>query len=383
MEITVKTKDLLQELTLATLVADKRSTLPILSCVLMEAHKPTLPGEEGRLSLVASDLDQFVSLSLPAEVKKPGKVAISLKKLADYVRLVEADEIKLKATDSWGTIQAGQSKTRMALLGADQFPENPSEPGETPWKIPARPLAAAIERTIFAVETSNSKFTLNGCLLDFSKDGLRVVSTDGHRMCLAEVACKHSTDKRILFSRNAMATVAKLAEFAQLGEEFCFSLDAKHQTTLVFQLGQRTLFSRALTGNFPDYMRVMPSGYKNSAVVSRQAFARGLGRARLFTDVRSSGVKLEIGGEKLELSAATADLGESAEQIDLKLVTGTLPGTGFNAQYLLDFLSAAGTDLVQMAFKDVNSPLVLQPWVEGEEAAHTQRYDCIVMPMRI
>lgn len=383
MEITVKTKDLLQELTLAVLVADKKSTLPVLSCVLMEAHKPALPGEEGRLSLVASDLDQFIQLSLPAEVKKPGKTVIHLKKLADYTRLVESDDMSLKTTDSWATISAGKSKTRMALLSAESFPAAHPEPG-TPWLLPARAFAAAIERTIFAVESTSTKFTLNGCLMEFSQEGLRVVSTDGHRMCVADVACKQGlANKRVLLSRNAMATVAKLAEFAQLGEEFKFSLDSKHETTLVFELGTRTLFSRALTGNFPDYERVLPRGHSGSAVVSRQAFARGLSRARLFTDARSSAVWLEI-GDQLELSAATADLGESAEQICLKQAgSAVLRRTGFNSQYLLDFFNAAGTDYVELSFKDPNSAMVLRPWVEGEEAAQSRRYDCVVMPMRI
>jgi DNA polymerase III sliding clamp (beta) subunit (PCNA family) len=84
------------------------------------------------------------------------------------------------------------------------------------------------------------------------------------------------------------------------------------------------------------------------------------------------------------LSAAATDLGESAEQIELKQAgSAVLPKTGFNSQYLMDFLNAAGTDYVELSFKDPNSALVLRPWVEGEEAAQSRRYDCVVMPMRI
>src|SRR5271165_6085296 len=175
MEFTVSKTDLVRELSLSQGVVEKKTTIPILSNVLLEAR-----GD--RLYLTATDLELGMRTSCPAKVKKEGSGTIPARKLLDYVRLLPDADITVKfAENHWASLTCGRSRTRIAGMSRESFPELPPMPDAVA-EIPSKQLSAMIARTMFAISMEESRFTLNGALLLLGANGLTMVATDGHRL---------------------------------------------------------------------------------------------------------------------------------------------------------------------------------------------------------
>src|SRR6266536_2324213 len=179
MEFTGNKADLVRELNLSQGVVEKKTTIPILSNILMEA-------KGGRVILTATDLELGIRCSCPAKVKKEGAGTVPAKKLLDFVRLLPDVELNLKFLENhWASITCGRSRTKMAGMSRESFPELPRMP-ESVAEIPVKLLASMISRTAFAISMEESRFTLNGALLLLNPDGMTMVATDGHRLAYVE-----------------------------------------------------------------------------------------------------------------------------------------------------------------------------------------------------
>ena len=220
--------------------------------------------------MTATDLELGIRSSCPARVKKQGAGTIPAKRLLDYVRLLPDADLEVKLQDNqWASLVCGRSRTRIAGMSRESFPELPQMP-DVLAQIPVGVLASMIARTIFAISMEESRFTLNGSLLLLKKDGLSMVATDGHRLAMVE----HSADLpgvtstfRALLPRKAMGEILKLGQESSADETLAFSGDENH---LFFQFGQRLLLSRKLTGNFPDFERVLPKDHPHSVALDRE-----------------------------------------------------------------------------------------------------------------
>lgn len=370
MEFTVSRADLVRELNLSQGVVEKKTTIPILSNVLVEA-------ESDRLVLTATDLELGIRCSCPARVKKAGAGTIPAKRLLDYVRLLPDGDVQIKTLDNhWASLVSGRSRTRIAGMSRDSFPELPAMP-EVLAEIPIGVLATMIGKTIFAISAEESRFTLNGALLVLRENGLVMVATDGHRLAMVE-----STEDlpgitgsyRALLPRKAMTELQKLAGDSDGGAMVRFSGDENH---LFFELGERLLLSRKLTGNFPDYERVLPKDQPLSVALQRDELRGAIERVAQFSDERSRAIRLTVAEGEVKIHSSVSDTGESEESIPVEY-QGASVEIGFNAQYMLDFLRAVGTDEVQFLFKDPHSAGELRP--SGE---HSASYRYVIMPMRI
>src|SRR5258708_19187495 len=179
MEFTVSKADLVRELNLSQGVVEKKTTIPILSNILLEA-------KEGRVILTATDLELGIRCSCPAKIKKEGSGTVPAKKLLDYVRLLPDTDITIKFLDNhWANITCGRSRTKMAGMSRESFPELPQMPEATN-QIPVGMLSSMIAKTIFAISMEESRFTLNRALLLIRPEGIVMVSTDGHRLAYVE-----------------------------------------------------------------------------------------------------------------------------------------------------------------------------------------------------
>src|SRR5271166_3989487 len=179
MEFTVSKADLVRELNLSQGVVEKKTTIPILSNVLVEAT-----GD--RINLTATDLELGIRSSCPARVKKQGAGTIPAKRLLDYVRLLPDADLEVKLQENhWASLVCGRSRTRIAGMSRESFPELPEMP-DVLAKLPLGVLAQMILRTIFAISSEESRFTLNGALLLLRDSGIVMVATDGHRLSMVE-----------------------------------------------------------------------------------------------------------------------------------------------------------------------------------------------------
>jgi DNA polymerase III subunit beta len=371
MEFTVSKADLVKELNLSQGVVEKKTTIPILSNVLMEAS-----GD--RVVLTATDLELGIRCTCPAKVQRPGSGTIPAKRLLDYVRLLPDSDVTVKVGDNhWASLVCGRSRTRIAGMARESFPELPERP-EKIAELPMKALVSMISKTIFAISTEESRFTLSGALLLLRSKGLTMVATDGHRLSMAEYDIPFPDipgSYRALLPRKAMGELLKLSSEAGSDATITFAGDDNH---LFFQLGERLLLCRKLTGNFPDFERVLPKDHPHMVTFARDDLKAAIERVAQFADERSRSIRLRLGGNEAKIHSSISETGESEESIPIDY-DGDVVEIGFNAQYLLDFLRVIPQDQVNLKFKDGNSAGELNP--AGEGIDYSYRY--IVMPMRI
>ena len=373
LEITVSRAELLRELTAAQSVVERKTTIPILSNFLFEAS-------DDKLTITATDLDQSLRTSCAAKVKKPGACTIPARKLYDYIKLLPDGDISIKLMDNhWVQIRAGRSNTKMVGMARANFPQVPEFPESSVTKIPTASLKNLIAKTIFAISNEESRYTLNGALLVLKAESLTMVATDGHRLSHIEKSGESlaniSGEKKTLIPRKALAELQSLLSASD--EEY---LDfADDEQTLFFRIGHRTLTSRKLTGQFPNFEAVMPRDNNKFVVVRSEDLNSSIQRVAQFADERSGAIKIRVEQNELKISSSSTDSGESEDVIETPYSFDPIV-VGFNSAYLLDFLKATGNSgEVRLEFKDAQSAGQMRP----EDGTDDYKYRYIIMPMRI
>src|SRR5262249_33583199 len=214
MEFTVSKSELMRELSFSQGVVEKKTTIPILSNVLLEA-------KDDRVTLTATDLELGIRCSCPARVKTKGARTVPAKKLLDYVRLLPEGDVNMKFLENhWASITSGRSRTRIAGMSRESFPELPAMP-EVIAEVPIKTLSSMIARTAVAISLAEPAFTVNGARLLRRPEGLTMVATDGHRLAFVQASPEESgtTDKplRALIPRKAMGELTKLGDDSEDG----------------------------------------------------------------------------------------------------------------------------------------------------------------------
>jgi len=370
MQFSVSKNALLKELNLLQGIVEKKSTIPILSNVLIETVN------NSTISLVATDLDVSLQTECAAESGRPGSMVLQARKLFEIVRNLPDAEINFaKEENDWVKIVCASSEFRIVGQSKEHFPSTPKaeKAGVT---IPAAVLHGLINRTVFAITQEESRYALNGALLSFGEGRLQMVATDGHRLALAAASLDQGLDGtdplKVIIPKKALIELARLTAGAEDNLEL--SRDENH---LYFEIQNRHLTSRMLAGQFPNYDLVLPKNNDKSIALNVDRITQAIKRAALMADERSHGVKVDLATGKLSITSQSADVGEAKEVIPLDY-TGENLSIGFNAQYVLDFLGVVGTDEVLFEFKDEQSPALLRPSGDGESD-----YKYVVMPMRL
>jgi DNA polymerase III subunit beta len=370
MEFTVRKFDLLQELVLIQGVVERKTTIPILANVLVKA-------EGGELGIAATDLEIGLKSVCVSKTTVPGIVTLPAKRLYEIVRALPDKEIKFKRGEAnWVTVTCGSSRFRIAGLPQEDFPTL-AEPKSVVGQIPADVLAKLITRTIFAISTEDSKYTLSGALLLLKPGSITMVATDGHRLAHIEKAepLEDVTEEiKVLIPRKAMSELVRMISETADVERIGFARDDNH---LFFDMGKRLLISRVLTGQFPNYEAVLPRNNDKIVTVNREEITAAVKRVAILSDERSRTIRLSLANGSMELTASHSDLGEAHETLAVDYEKDDLQ-VGFNYQYLLDFLTTADDADVSFEFKDSESAAQLRTQPPSE---YNYRY--VVMPMRI
>jgi len=363
----VPTQILKKELEWAQRFIDKASTIPILKDILFEVDGP-------RLTLTATDLEiggitEVLVARTKAQKKEKWAVAVPVSKLIKYLAKVDEPEAELTTKDNWLTLTHGAAVSKTAGMGKDSFPELPKFPEA---QATLGHLSAAIDRTIFAISTEESRFTLNGALLEIDEDEARLVATDGHRLSLCPLQAKGKAKLKVLIPSKGLREVGRFEDDCQfsVNEDYVF-----------FTFGQRRIVARKLKGNFPDYERVLPKELPNHAFLPVKETLKVLDRVALYADERSHCVTFEVSGAdapggpfNLTIKASSVEEGSAEGTVTLNggEVTGPLT-IGLNAEYVQAFLRLADEQFAASAWKDNKSGSL---FMVGEWAY-------AVMPMRI
>src|SRR5258707_11091534 len=376
MELTVAKADLQKELQLCQGVVEKRSTIPILSNVLLKAA-------DGRLRIAATDLDVTILSSCDAKITTPGGVTIEAKRLFDIVRSLPDEDVHVAMQENnQMLIESGTAKFRLLGLPAEDYPTLPTVDVRESYMIPLDELKTMVAKVKFAITHEETRFQLNGALLKIQPSKMEMVATDGHRMALINFpqgngsgGKKTGTDLTILIPRKALVEILRLE--AGEGGEVRFGVSENH---LFFEAAERRLLARMIDVNFPNYMEVISLDNDRKVLVDRERLLSTIRRISLVANERTRAVRFDFAPGKLTVSSTNPELGDARETVPIDYA-GNPFFVGLNAAYVTDFLSAVDTQQVSLDLKDENSQCIGRPSANDADIAYEYLY--VVMPMRL
>lgn len=365
MRIQLQRADFLSELALVQGIAERRPTIPVLSHLMLSS-------ENGGLVIKATDLDVSLHAAVDAEVEGSGAVALKAAMLHQIVRALDSERVEIEMEgENEVQLKGGRSRFRLRGLPAADFPTLPEMPQDAGIEIPFALLKRMISRVLFAVASDETRYQLNGALLEQRDGALAFVATDGYRLALVENELEGVSEAEgVLVPRKALAELLRIDHDGTV----TFRRGEHH---LAFRLGGRELICRNLEGAFPDYERVIAKDHGASAIFSRTGLSDAVGRVGLLTGERARGIKLKLAADKATVTATNPDLGDAVEEVTCEY-DGEEMEFGVNPDYVSQFLAATDAEKIELRVKDESSQAVGVP-VEGED----RRYLCVIMPMRL
>jgi DNA polymerase-3 subunit beta len=354
---------------------EKKSTMPILSHVLLEAKGTT------ELHVSATDLDLAVSSEHACQVTKPGALAVSARHLYEIVRALPEQEVSLKrAANNYLEVRSGPAEFRIVGLPAEDFPALPRFERVPFVVIDPAELLEMIERTAFAVSTDETRYNLNGVFFETAGGAVRLVATDGHRLSLSEkkLSGDFALKRGVILPRKGLQELKKLlGEAVESGEEKPEAKLGFVENSAIFRRPGVVLVMRLIEGMFPDYRQVIPKAGEKVVSVGRQRLLETLRRVSLLSTDKAHAVKLELGPGALRVLSQNPDLGDAREEVPVEYAGEPLK-IGFNARYLMDVLQVVRSDDVALELADDLSPGVVRGATEADAG-----FTAVVMPMRI
>ena len=372
MKVTLERGALLKSLGHVHRVVERRTTIPILSNVLLQASGRTL-------QLKATDLDLEITEGVDADVQQPGATTLPAHTLYDIVRkLPEGAQVSLELTGDSGQmlLRSGRSRFNLQCLPESDFPDLKADDLSHKFSLLAGDLKKLIDKTQFAISTEETRYYLNGIFMHTTDvEGhtmLRAVATDGHRLARVELPAPQGAAGMpgVIVPRKAVAEIQKLIE--DLGAEVQVEMST---TKARFSFGSVVLTSKLIDGTFPDYSRVIPANNDRRLTVERGDFAAAVDRVSTISSERGRAVKLSLTEGKLTLSVTNPDSGSATEELEVDYDAPALD-IGFNARYLLDITMQLDSDTALFKLADPGSPTVIQDR-DGAAALY------VLMPMRV
>lgn len=368
MQFTITRQNLHQALTAVAATIPARTTLPVLSNVLIEAE------EEG-IRVSGTDLDVGVRVGVPATVSEPGSTTAPGKKLQQIARELPDEPVEVHCVRDEFSMACGRSHFRLNALPASDFPALPQIPFEGGWHAPGGDLLSLIRHASYAVSTEESRPVLNGVLWELRDREMRMVATNGHRLVRMTIPAGPSVEitTQLVVPPVAFGHVQRI-----FGPEDEIRV-AKAGNQLGFASPSAEVYTRLIEGTFPNYEQVIPKDNEHVAVIDRSALASAIRRVAALASAETGRVRLGFEPDRLEVHVVTPDLGEARDEIEVGY--GGPPMTiGFNARYILEVLRYIDSEELRMSFKDPERAAVLEPI--GTEEAPAPDYLCLVMPLR-
>jgi len=344
-----------------------KSTLPILSNVLIKADK------EG-LTLVATDLDISIRTKGEASVGEEGSITVPAKRIGEIVRELPDAEVKVAVSNTKVTLKCENGSYTIVGLDPEDFPQLPQLDAEKMVNLPTDVLEKAVKRTTYAVSNDETRQMLTGALLQFKGGELRMVGTDGHRLAKATFKGEFSglEGRDFIIPPKALSQVVRLAA----GHDKVSLFVSKNFA--VFEVGPTTVYSRLIDGNFPNYEQVIPKENPKHFDMKRTELVAALRRVAILSDSVTRQVKMSVKPERVELSVNTADVGEGQEAVPIDY-TGEPLDVGYNATYLIEALRTMNSDEVTVSLNTATSPGIVVPAKQDEN----EDLLCLIMPLRL
>lgn len=372
MKLTVDRSAFLKALSHGQSVVERRTTIPILSNVLLNA---TPMG----LSLVTTDTDLALIESVPAIVTEPGSTTVSAQMLFDIVRkLPEGSTIEMTLVPESGqlNLKGGRSRFNLSCLPPEDFPQITQ--GELPFhfSLPIATFKKLLDRAKFAMSTEETRYYLNGIHFHImEKDGkkiLRSVATDAHRLAYIEAPLPTGAENMpgIIVGRKTITEARKLVDDSTAEVNISLS-----PTRIEFAFENAVLSSRLIDATYPEYEKAIPIGNDKTAIVDAKTFAAAVDRVATVSNDKVRTIRMNLGNNTLTLSAASHDLGNATEELAIDFPHAPIE-IGFNARYLLDIAQQIDEDEAQVLLGNGEAPAIIKG-MNDQEATY------VLMPMRV
>lgn len=354
-------------------IVEKRTSMPILSNVLLEATESTL-------HVTATDLEVGMKSIYPADIMEPGKITVSAKKIYEIVKELPNQPITFSTKDNdWVEIKCGKVHFNIVGLSAEEFPYFPTVKEENLFEIESSLLKGMIEKTSYAICNDDTKYNLNGLFtkVEETEDSgqiLKMVATDGHRLSIASCALKGSAGpeliKGVILPKKGVFELKKITE--EDGGTLMFGF---MDNSAVIKRGDSYMVMRLVDGEFPDYTRVIPTSNERTISVNINDFTHSVRRMAILSSEKFKGIMLEITASGIKISSSNPELGDAMEEIDV-VYDGDPLAVRFNARYLLDVFAVAESERIVMKFKDELAPSIILP-------ENSDSFLAVIMPMRL
>ena len=369
MKLTITREQLQEGLVAVAASVPAKTTLPILSNILLEATKDGI-----RLS--GTDLDIAVSTTVSASVDQEGAITLPARKLVEIVRELPSAAIRLTASgEQRVTIECGRSKFRLLGLPREEFPAFPTVKFDGSWRTSSKDLQKLIAHVAFAASTEESRPILNGVLWELRPERMRMVATNGHRLARMDVPTPPSGNTAqadLIVPPKALEQIRRLFRAEEEVEI------AKSENHLGFRSPTTQIFTRLIEGPYPNYEQVIPRENDKSATADKAAFASALRRMSIVASDQTHRIRMAFANGSCKLSVQTPDLGEAQEEITVSYDGDPLE-IGFNASYLLEILKYIPTDEVRLTFKAPERAATCEPVGWNDPSS----YLTLVMPLRL
>lgn len=370
MDFLIQRDELIRALSRVQGIVEKRSTTPILSTVLLQAH-------DGGLRITATDKAMTYIGNFTANVRTPGEIAVDAANAFQVAKVLPTDAVSIQLGENNRVdLRCGKSYYKLAGQAAADFPPSPSFDAGSTLTLQSSDLRRIIDQTWFSIAPDDNRYGLNGAHLDTVDTPagrmLRMVGTDGNRLSWSQAPFSGTLNigRRLLLPRKPLAEIRKMIDGVDTTVEIGFG-----DRAAVVKVEGTTVHMRLLEAEFPNYKEVLPTNFKRRVVVDRDVFQEGLRRVSIFATDGSHSVRFAFSGDGLILTARKLDAGDAREEVPIDF-SGDPITMGFNAKFIQEVLSAIGASRVTLELGDTLSPCIIRP-LDDENALF------VVMPVRL
>ncbi len=363
MKFSVTKEKLLECLQQVQNVVSTRTTLPILSNVLLQTN-----GSEVRLT--TTDLDVGVRGSFEAQVEKEGATTLPARRLFNIIRELPSSEIQFDVDGkNAASIRSGQSFFKILGLPEEEFPPLPKFDDSKVVTIRQKDLRDGLRKTSYAISTDETRYVLNGVLFSFKDNKLTLVATDGRRLAMVDIDLEfpRSHEGDIIVPTKAVTELQRL-----LSEEGDLRVSVS-SGQIAFDLEKALLVSKLIEGNYPNYRQVIPGEMKERVTLERETFLNSLRRVSLLASDKSNSIKLNFSKNNIDITANTPEVGEAKESLAVTY-KGREFSIAFNPEFLMAPLRNLAEDEIFLDLIDEMSPGVIK--IQSP-------FLYVLMPMRI
>lgn len=354
-------------------IVERRTTIPILNNVLIRA------GKEGDLGVIATNREIGLVARYEAEVKTPGEITLSARKLYEMVREIQGDIIQIRMNDqNWVNVSCGKVSYRIPGISADDYPKVESDEMQTFYQVGSGLLIDMIEKTFFAMSQEEMRINLNGIFMEVEKGEtgyrMRMVATDGHRLSLVDkdVGAQNflEMEKGIIVPRRGVGEMRKLLEQddepVEVGVDKGVILLKKKNTFLKISL---------IDADYPDYRRVITMDKGNGVELERDPFLHALRRMAVMATDKYNGVRIRVSGDRMQLNSTNPDVGEANDEVDIVPQDKEMEVV-YNVRYLIDAVDIIDEEKLVFEMREGLKPGTIRP-------ASKENYLCIIMPLKV